>query len=99
MMDVVRKNGDSINIEQLSQNLGCRVVEISALKEAGIMEATEAALEAAKSTKTVPMHSFSGVVEHVLAHIEEAALHNMPSNSRDGMLSKFLSVTRRFCHS
>lgn len=82
MMDVVRKNGDSINIEQLSQKLGCKVVEISALKGTGIMEAAEAVLEAARSTKTVPMHSFSGAVEHVLAHIEEAAVHNMPAEQQ-----------------
>lgn len=78
MMDVVRKNGDIINTEQLSRELGCRVIEISALKGAGIVEAAEAAIYAANTTKTVPMHSFSGVVEHSLAHIEEAAVHGMP---------------------
>lgn len=78
MMDVVVKNGDEINIKELEKQLGCRVVEISALKETGIMEAAEAAIEAAKSAKTVPMHRFSGPVEHALAHIEEAALHDMP---------------------
>ena len=78
MMDVVRKNGDKINIEQLSRELGCKVVEISALKNTGITEAANAAVEAAKSTKTVPMHSFNGAVEHALAHIEEAAVHDLP---------------------
>jgi len=79
MMDVVEKNGDKINIPELSRELGCRVVEISALKNTGIMEAAEAAIEAAKNTKTVPMHTFSGAVEHAVAHIEEAALNNVPA--------------------
>ncbi len=78
MMDIVRKNGDKINIAELSQALGCKVVEISALKGTGITEAAEAAINAAKNEKTVPMHTFSGTVEHALAHIEEAAVHNMP---------------------
>ena len=78
MMDVVKKNGDKINIDELSRALGCRVVEISALKNTGVMEAAEAAIAAATGTKTVPTHTFSGVVEHALAHIEEAALHDMP---------------------
>ena len=78
MMDVVRKNGDKINISELSRELGCKVVEISALKDEGVMEAAEAAIDAAKGTKTVPMHTFSGPVEHAIAHIEEAAVHNMP---------------------
>nr|WP_156990990.1 ferrous iron transport protein B [Caproicibacter fermentans] len=78
MMDVVRKNGDQIKISELSRELGCKIVEISALKVTGIMEAAEAAIEAAKSTKTIPMHTFSGAVEHAIAHIEKAAVHNMP---------------------
>ena len=78
MMDVVRKNGDKINIAELSRELGCKVIEISALKDEGIMEAAEAAIDAAKGTKTVPMHTFSGPVEHAIAHIEEATVHNMP---------------------
>ena len=77
MMDIVRKNGDKLNTNELSRALGCKVVEISALKGTGIMEAADAAIEAAKSGKTVPMHTFSGVVEHAIAHIEEAALHSM----------------------
>ena len=77
MIDLVKKNGDSINIDELSRQLGCKVMEISALKGTGIMEAAEAAIKAAGSTKTVPMHSFNGVVEHAIAHIEEAAVHNM----------------------
>ena len=82
MMDIVRKSGDQINIGQLSQQLGCKVVEISALKGDGVMAAAEAAIEAAKSTKTVPMHTFSGPVEHAIAHIEEAAVHKMPEEQQ-----------------
>ena len=79
MMDVVRKNGDKIDVAELSRALGCRVVEISALKLTGINEAAEAAIEAAKEGKFSPSHNFSGVVEHALAHIEEAVLHDMPT--------------------
>ncbi len=82
MMDVVKKNGDKINTAELSRQLGCKVVEISALKGTGITEAAEAAIDAAKNGKTVPMHTFSGVVEHALAHIEEAAVHNLPENQQ-----------------
>ena len=78
MMDVVRKNGDKIDIAELSRELGCKIVEISALKGEGIMDAAEAAIEAARSTKTIPMHTFSGPVEHAIAHIEEAAVHDLP---------------------
>ncbi len=78
MMDVVRKNGDVINTQELSRQLGCKVVEISALKGTGVMAAAEAAIEAAKKTKTVPQHTFSGPVEHALAHIEEAVVHDLP---------------------
>ena len=78
MMDIVRKNGDKINIAELSLELGCKIVEISALKGNGVMEAAEAAIDAAKNAKTVPMHTFSGPVEHAIAHIEEAAVHDMP---------------------
>ena len=82
MMDVVKKNGDKINTNELSRQLGCKVVEISALKETGIMEAAEAAMDAAKNGKTVPMHTFSGPVEHALAHIEEAAVHGLPEEQQ-----------------
>lgn len=78
MMDVVARNGDKINTAELSRQIGCRVVEISALKGTGISEAAEVAVQAAKNTKTVPQHTFSGVVEHAIAHIEEAALHDLP---------------------
>lgn len=82
MIDLVKKNGDSINIDELSRQLGCKVMEISALKGTGIMEAAEAAIKAAGSTKTIPMHSFNGAVEHAIAHIEEAAVHDMPEEQQ-----------------
>lgn len=78
MIDLVRKNGDKINVAELSRQLGCKVVEISALRGTGIAEAAEAAIDAAKNGKTVPMHTFAGPVEHALAHIEEAAVHGLP---------------------
>ncbi|MBR3392125.1 MAG: ferrous iron transport protein B [Firmicutes bacterium] len=82
MMDVVRKNGDSINVAELSRELGCKVVEISALKGDGVREAAEAAVDAARNGKTVPQHTFSGAVEHALAHIEEAVLHDLPEEKQ-----------------
>ncbi len=82
MMDVVEKNGDKINTGELSRVLGCKVVEISALKGNGIMEAAESAIDAARNGKTVPMHTFSGTVEHALAHIEEAAVHGLPEEQQ-----------------
>ena len=82
MMDIVEKNGDKINTAMLSKQLGCKAVEISALKGTGITEAAEAAIEAAKGAKTVPMHSFSGPVEHAVAHIEEAIVHDMPEEQQ-----------------
>ena len=82
MMDVVKKNGDKINITELSKQLGCMVVEISALKGTGVQEAAEAAIRAAKNEKTVPMHTFSGPVEHAIAHIEEAVVHDMPEEQQ-----------------
>ncbi len=82
MMDVVKKNGDKINVAELSRQLGCKIVEISALKGDGVMDAAEAAIEAAKNTKTVPMHTFEGSVEHAIAHIEEAAVHGLPEEQQ-----------------
>ena len=82
MMDVVRKNGDKINTKELSRQLGCPIVEISALKETGIMEAADAAIAAAQKPAEAPAHSFSGVVEHALAHIEEAVVHDMPEEQQ-----------------
>ncbi len=82
MMDVVKKNGDKLNTADLARQLGCRVVEISALKGTGVMEAAEAAIKAAQETKTVPQHTFSGPVEHALAHIEEAIVHGLPEEQQ-----------------
>ena len=82
MMDVVRKNGDKINVSELSRELGCQIVEISALKGDGVMQAAEEAIKAAQTGKTVPMHTFSGAVEHAIAHIEEAVLHDFPEDEQ-----------------
>ena len=82
MMDVVKKNGDKINVEELSRQLGCKVVEISALKGTGVMAAAEEAIKAVSEDTVVPQHSFSGVVEHAIAHIEEAAVHTMPAEQQ-----------------
>lgn len=82
MMDVVKKNGDHINTAALSKSLGCKIIEISALKGTGVEEAAEAAVQAAKSGKTVPQHTFSGSVEHALAHMEEACVHDMPEEQQ-----------------
>ncbi len=82
MIDLVRKNGDEINIKALSERLGCPVVEISALKGTGVTEAAEKAIETAKKGKVLPAHAFSGPVEHAIAHIEEAVVHNLPENQQ-----------------
>lgn len=82
MMDVVQKNGDIIHIDRLGQELGCQVIDISALKGTGVSDAAEAAVMAAEGVKTVPRHAFSGAVEHALAHIEEAAVHNLPAEQQ-----------------
>lgn len=82
MMDIVKKNDDKINVKELSRELGVTIVEISALKGNGIMDAAEAALQAAKVGRTIPMHTFSGAVEHAIAHIEEAVLHDMPEDQQ-----------------
>jgi len=82
MMDVVRKNGDKIDTARLSDELGCQVAEVSALKGYGVTEASDAAVVAADGPKTVPKHGFSGGVEHTLAHIEEAVLHNLPEEQQ-----------------
>lgn len=82
MMDVVKKNGDKIDCAELSRQLACPVVEISALKGTGVEEAAQTAIKAAQGEATAPQHSFSGVVEHALAHIEERLLHDMPSEQQ-----------------
>ncbi len=82
MMDIVRKNGDKIDIDVLSVELGCPIVEISALKETGLAEAIEFVEKAAEKGRKVPQHNFSGEVEHALAHIEEAILHELPDEEQ-----------------
>ncbi len=82
MIDVVRKNGDHLDIAALSKKLGCPAVEISALKGTGIDEAAEAAIAAAGIKAPAPSHNFSGAVEHAIAHIEEAAVHGMPEEQQ-----------------
>ena len=82
MMDVVKKNGDELVTADLAGQLGCKVVEISALKGTGVMEAAEAAIWAAKNARTIPQHTFSGPVEHALAHIEEAVVHDLPEEQQ-----------------
>lgn len=82
MMDLVTKNGDSIDLEMLSKEMGVKIVDISALKGTNVDLAAKAAVEAAKGTKTIPTHTFSGTVEHVLAHIEEACIHSMPEEQQ-----------------
>ncbi|WP_294430107.1 ferrous iron transport protein B [uncultured Treponema sp.] len=82
MMDLVKKAGDKIDVPELSRHLGCQIVEISALKGTNVMEAAEAAIKAATETKTVPQHSFSGPVEHAIAHIEEAVVHALPEEQQ-----------------
>ena len=98
MMDVVRKNGDKIDIAELSRQLGCKVVEISALKGTGIAEAAEEVIMAAKNGKTVPQHRFSGVVEHALAHIEEAAVHHMPEEQQRWYAIKIFERDDKIMH-
>ena len=82
MIDLVKKNGDQINTVRLSKELGCPVCEISALKGTGVMEAAEAAIKAAEGERTIPQHTFSGPVEHALAHIEEEILHDQPEEKQ-----------------
>ncbi|MDR2044777.1 MAG: ferrous iron transporter B [Clostridium sp.] len=103
MMDVVQKSGDKIDAARLSKELGCKVVEISALKGSGILDAAKVAVEMANGGKTVPQHSFSGEVEHCLAHIEEAVLHEFPEErqrffaiklfERDGKIIEKLGIS------
>ena len=95
MMDIVRKNGDKIDIEALSQKLGCPVVEISALKLTGIEEAAEVAIDVAKKGKIVPRHYFSGDVEHAIAHIEEATVHNLPEEQQKWYAVKLFERDKR----
>ena len=105
MMDIVRKRGDEIDIAKLSVVLGCKIVEISALRGDGIFEAAEIAIEAAKKGARTPRHIFSGTVEHALAHIEEAAVHEMPLEKqrwyaikifeRDERVREYLNIDKK----
>ncbi len=82
MMDIVEKNGDKIDIDELSKRIGCKIVVISALKGTGVNEAADIAVEVAKSKEPAPVYNYSGVVEHAIAHIEEAAVHHMPEEQQ-----------------
>lgn len=82
MMDVVKKNGDKINIERLSQSLGCKVLELSALKGTGISDVIEVAIQASTEGVSIPKHTYSGAVEHAIAHIEEVAVHTLPEEQQ-----------------
>ena len=79
MMDIVKKNGDRIRIDELSRRIGCPIVEISALKMTGIDEAAQAATEAARSHKTAKLQTFSATVENVISDIEKIALQGVPA--------------------
>ena len=81
-IEVVQKKGDKIDTAGLAKELACKVVEISALKGIGIEEAADTAVKAAAGEKTIPQHSFSGSVEHTLAHIEERVLHELPDEQQ-----------------
>ncbi len=81
MIDVVRKNGDYINIRELSFKLGCKIIEISAMRGTGIEELIDEAILISKEKKVpVQRHIFSGTVEHALAHIEEACEGKLPKD-------------------
>ncbi len=95
MMDIVEKNGDRIDTEYLGKKLGCPIFEISALKTSGLDDAAEAAIHAANKWKTVPMHNFSGAVEHAIAHIEEAAIHEMEPNMQRWYAIKIFERDKR----
>lgn len=97
MMDVVRKRGDKIDILSLSREIGCPVVEISALKNEGIKVAIDAVIAAAESGKAVACHSFSGAVEHAVAHIEEAVLHDMPEEKQRWYAIKIFERDDKVC--
>ena len=82
MMDLVEKNGDRIDLDMLAKEMGVKFVSISALKGTNIDNAAKAAIDAAKNGKTIPMHTFGGTVEHALAHIEEACVHDLPEEQQ-----------------
>ena len=94
MIDLVRKNGDRIDLEKLSRELGCGTIEISALKGEGSTKAAEMAVQAARSGRTGELpHVFTGSVEHALAHIEESIQGRWTIASCAGTPSSCLSGT------
>lgn len=97
MMDIVRRNGDKIYIDKLSEALDCRIIEVSALKGDGILEAAEAAIAAATYGTTTPAHIFSGTLEHAIAHIEEAAVHGMPEEEQRWYAIKLFERDKQVC--
>ena len=107
MMDIVEKNDDSINLKQLSKALGCPVVPISAQKGTGVKDAADIAIEAAGKEAAVPLHIFSGAAEHAIAHIEEAAIHDIADNKqrwyaiklfeRDEKIVEKLGLSKEIC--
>ena len=83
MMDIVNKNGDKIDIDELSKKLGCPVVEVSALKGLGIFEAIQKTVELVEGdAQMVPEHTFSREVEHTLTHIENTILDKVPEGQQ-----------------
>ncbi|KQC86775.1 ferrous iron transport protein B [Butyribacter intestini] len=82
MMDIVRKNGDQINIKRLAEETGCKVVEISALKSEGIVEAANEAVKLAGTKKAAPKHSFDAKVERALEDIESIALQSVDESQK-----------------
>ena len=82
MMDLTEKNGDEINLKALEEQMGVRFINISALKGRNIDEAADAVVKDASGPRPVPQHSFSGPVEHALAHIEEATVHSLPEEQQ-----------------
>lgn len=82
MIDIVRKNGDRINTSELSRQLGCKVIEISALKGTGIDEAAKAAIDAAENGHSATKQIFSDKIEHAISYIEETVSNNLPEKQQ-----------------
>ena len=82
MMDLVKKADDKININALSEKLGCKIVEISALKETGIMEAAEAAIAAAEAKSAISIHKYEDKIETALSKITDSVLTDVPANQK-----------------
>ena len=82
MMDLVKKADDKININALSEKLGCKIVEISALKETGIMEAAEAAIAAAEAKSATSVHKYEDKIETALSKITDSVLTDVPADQK-----------------